>query len=302
MTTKRRTVLAIAFVLVVPGCSLRKIAVNSLGNALAKGGSNFASDDDPDLVGDAVPFGLKTMEGLLLESPKHKGLLLATASGFTQYAYGWVQLEADLVEGHDLARATAMRARARRLYRRALDYGLRGLEVDFPGLRDRLGQDPEAALARTRKEHVPLLYWTAAAWGSAIALGINDSDLSADQKVAEALARRALALDEAYDGGAIHDFFISYEAGRASVGGSIDRARGHLERAIAISKGGRAFPYVSFAESASVARQDKQEFKDMLEKALAVDVTRPSDYRLANVLAQKRARFLLARTDELFVE
>jgi predicted anti-sigma-YlaC factor YlaD len=302
MTRLRLTWFAFVLAAVLPGCSLRSIAVNSLGNALARGGSNFASDDDPDLVGQAVPFGLKTMEGLLLEAPRHRGLLLATASGFTQYAYGWVQLEADLGEAQDLAKATAMRDRARRLYLRALDYGLRGLEVDFPGLRERLRRDPEAALARMKKEHVPLLYWTAAAWGAAIALKVNDSELSADQKLAEALARRALALDETWDAGTIHDFFIAYEAGRASVGGSIERAREHFERALRIANGRRAFPYVTFAESASVGRQNRQEFKALLEQALSLDASRPSDYRLANVLAQKRARWLLSRADELFVE
>ncbi len=302
MTRLRLTWFAFVLAAVLPGCSLRSIAVNSLGNALARGGSNFASDDDPDLVGQAIPFGLKTMEGLLLEAPRHRGLLLATASGFTQYAYGWVQLEADLGEAQDLAKATAMRDRARRLYLRALDYGLRGLEVDFPGLRERLRRDPEAALARMKKEHVPLLYWTAAAWGAAIALKVNDSELSADQKLAEALARRALALDETWDAGAIHDFFIAYEAGRASVGGSIERAREHFERATRIANGRRAFPYVTFAESACVGQQNRQEFKALLEQALALDASRPSDYRLANVLAQKRARWLLSRTDDLFVE
>jgi len=292
----------LVLVLALPACSLRKIAVNSLGNALANGGPNLASDEDPELVGDAVPFGLKTMEGLLLESPRHRGLLFATASGFTQYAYGWVQLEADFVEAQDLAKATVMRNRAQRLYLRALDYGFRGLEVDYPGLRERLRQDPEAALARMKKESAPLLYWTAAAWGAAMALKINDSELSADQRLAEALARRALALDETYGAGAIHDFFIAYEAGRSSVGGSIEKARRHLDRALQIAGRRRAFPYVSFAESASVSQQNKQEFKALLEQALAVDVSRPSDYRLANVLAQRRARWLLSRTDELFVE
>lgn len=302
MSTLRPTLSAIVLAVALPGCSIRSMAINALGNALAEGGSSFASDDDPDLVGDAIPFGLKTMESLLGEAPRHEGLLLAAASGFTQYAYGWVELEADFVEARDLAEATALRERAGRLYLRALDYGFRGLEVDLPGFRERLRRDPEAALARAKKEHVPLLYWTAASWGAAIALRVNDSELSADQKLVEALARRALALDETWDAGAIHDFFIAYEAGRASVGGSIEKAREHFDRALEIADGRRAFPYVSFAESASVSRQDKREFEALLGKALAVDVTRPSDHRLANVLAQKRARWLLSRTDELFIE
>src|SRR5687767_6241234 len=104
--------------LALPACSVKKLAVNSLGNALAEGGKTWASDDDPELVRDAVPFGLKTVEGLLEESPRHKGLLLAAASGFTQYGFAFIQQEADFVEASDLPRATALRDRARKHYRR----------------------------------------------------------------------------------------------------------------------------------------------------------------------------------------
>jgi predicted anti-sigma-YlaC factor YlaD len=301
ISTRLALVLTVSAV-ALPGCSLRSIAVNSLGNALAKGGSNFASDEDPELVREAIPFGLKTMEGLLEESPRHKGLLYATASGFTQYAYGFVQQDADFAEAKDLARATFLRTRARKLYLRALGYGLRGLEVDLPGFRDRLRADPAAALAASRKRHVPLLYWTANAWGAAISLAINDSELAADQRLAEALMKRALELDEGYELGSGHDFFIAYEAGRASVGGSLERARQHLERSLQLSQGRRAWPYVSFAESASVARQDRKEFEALLQKALAVDVDKAPDQRLANLLAQRRARWLMSRIDELFIE
>ena len=81
--------------LLASGCSVKRIAVNQIGNALASGGSTFEGDDDPDLVGDALPFALKTMESLLAESPKHQGLLLATASGFTEYAYAFVASRAE---------------------------------------------------------------------------------------------------------------------------------------------------------------------------------------------------------------
>ena len=297
-----RIALAATLVLSLGGCSIRKTAVNKIGDALANPGSNFAADDDPELVGQAIPFGLKTMEGLLEESPKHAGLLLATTSGFVQYAYGWVQLEADIVEAKDLARATELRGRAQKLYLRAREYGLRGLELDSPGLRAALQQDAKAALAGTKRKHVPLLYWTAVAWAGAIALKVNDSELSADQGVVEALARRALELDEGWDLGSIHEFFISWEAARSSIGGSLERAREHFDRALALSQGRRAFPYLSFAESVSVVRQDRAEFRAMLDKALAVDVSHKDAQRLANLLAQKRARFQLGRVDDLFVE
>ena len=292
----------VAASLLVSGCSIRSMAVNKIGDALAETGSNFASDEDPELVGQAIPFGLKTMEGLLEESPRHEGLLLAATSGFVQYAYGWVQLEADVVEAKDLARATELRERARKLYLRARDYGLRGLESDFPGLRDALARDPKAALARTKKEHVPLLYWTAMGWAGAMSLKVNDSDVSADQPIVEAMARRALELDSCWGLGSIHEFFISWESGRSSIGGSVDRARDHFERDLACSQGRRAFPYVTYAESVSVAKQDKAQFQELMEKALAIDVSRPDDQRLANLLAHKRARWQLGRLEELFIE
>jgi len=288
--------------LALPACSLRKVAVNALGNALAEGGSSYASDDDPELVREAVPFGLKTIEALLEESPRHKGLLFAAASGFTQYGFAFIQQEADFVEAEDLPRATALRDRARKHYRRALDYGLRGLEVAHPGFRAALRKDPAAALAPTRKKDVPLLYWTANAWGAAIALSKDDSELTADQSLAEALMRRALALDEGYERGSVHDFFISYEGGRRSVGGSVDEARQHLDRALALSGGHRAWPLVNFAETVSVGTQDRKEFETLLRRALAVDPDAVPQVRVANLVAQRRARWLLGRADELFIE
>lgn len=297
-----RIALAAALVACLGGCSIRRTAVNKLGDALANTGSNFAADEDPELVGQAIPFGLKTMEGLLEESPRHEGLLLAAASGFVQYAYGWVQTEADFVEAKDLARATELRQRAQKLYLRAREYGLRGLELHAPGLRDALQRDPKGALSGMKRQHVPLLYWTAMAWAGALALKVNDSELSADQPVVEALARRALELDEGWGLGSIHEFFVSWEAARSSIGGSLERARGHFDKALAFSEGRRAFPYLTYAESVSVVRQDRAQFRELLEKALAVDVSRKDDQRLANLLAQKRARFQLGRVDELFVE
>jgi predicted anti-sigma-YlaC factor YlaD len=278
------------------------MAVNSMGDALAEGGGTFARDDDPELVRDAAPFSLKTVEALLDEAPRHRGLLLAAASGYARYAFAFVQQEADFVEAQDLARATFLRERAAKLYLRARGYGLRGIELDFPGFTEALRRDARSALAPLRARHVPYLYWTARGWGGAMALRKSDSSLTADQDLAEALMKRALELDEGFELGAIHDFFITYEAERASVGGSLARAREHYARALDLAKGQRVWPYLNLAESAAVAAQDRAEFERLLKEALAVDPDRAPDQRLSNIVAQRRARWLLSRADELFVE
>jgi len=283
-------------------CSLNRLAVNKLGDALAEGSSTYAIDDDPELVGQALPFALKTIEGLLQSSPEHRGLLLAAASGFTQYSYAYVHCEADYVESADLARAAALRARAVRLYVRARNYGLRGLEVASPGFGVALRRDPAAAAAKLRKDDVAVAYWTALPWAAAAAVAKN-GDLVADLPLVEAIMRRALELDEGFGDGAIHDFFISYEGGRpAAAGGSTERAQAHLERALQLAVGKRVAPLVSFAETVCVAQQDRARFIELLGRALELDADRFPEQRLANLVAQKRARWLLSRVDELFVE
>jgi predicted anti-sigma-YlaC factor YlaD len=289
--------------LALPGCSLKRLAVNRLGDALAAGSSVYATDDDPELIGAALPFGLKTIESLLQQSPHHKGLLLAATSGFTQYTYAFVQTRADFIEDRDLAQATALREQASRLYRRALGYGMRGLEEIQPGLQGSLRSDPNEALARFRKKDVPQLYWTAMAWGAAIALNKTDLELGADLPQVELLMRRALELDEGYGQGAICDFFIVYAGGRpAAAGGSVERARASLAQALKLSGGQRAAPLVSFAETVDVGLQDRTEFEKLLKQALAININALPEQRLANIIAQRRARWLLGRMDRLFLE
>jgi predicted anti-sigma-YlaC factor YlaD len=304
MSNNKHAMLAIcALTLFAPACSIKHIAVNKLGNALASGGSTFTSDEDPDLVRDALPFSLKLIESLLAESPRHRGLLLAAASGFTPYAYAFVQEEADEIEEHDLARAQALRIRARRLYFRARDYGIRGLEVGHPGFGRELQHDPRAAVRAATREDVPLLYWTAASWGAAISLSKDNPDVVADQVIVEALIDRALALDEKYDSGAIHAFLITYEASRNGAEGDFAvRSRKHFDRAMQLSEGHQAGPLVSLAETVSVQKQNRPEFQALLKQALTVDVNAKPEFRLANLVMQRRAHWLLGRTDELFLE
>ncbi|MFM1769068.1 MAG: hypothetical protein RJA22_1597 [Verrucomicrobiota bacterium] len=285
-----------------PGCSVRKFAVNRLGDALAGGGSTFGSDDDPELIRAAVPFSLKLIESLLAESPRHEGLLLAACSGFTQYGYAFVKQDADERQDTDLAASEAARFRARNLFLRARGYGLRALEERHRGFAAELRREPKAAVARAGRKDVPQLYWLAAAWGAAISVSKDDPTLIADQLIIEALLDRALALDEAWDRGAIHGLLISYEMVRRSASGDpVPRARRHFERALELGQGRLAAPLVTYAEAVAVETQNRAEFESLLQRALAVDVHALPEARLMNTLAQRRARWLLGRLDELFL-
>ena len=196
-----------------------------------------------------------------------------------------------------------MRTRARKLYLRARDYGLRGLDVAHQGMSRRLRGEPKAAVEQARKEDVPLLYWTAAAWGAAITLSKDNPELIADQPIVEALIDRALALDESFEAGAIHSFLINYESARHGAGGDwIARTEAHFNRAVALSRGQSAAPYVALAEAVCIQQQDRARFQSLLNKALGIDVDARPQWRLSNLIMQMRARWLLSRADELFVD
>ena len=303
MKPMKHLLIALCIALGAGGCSVREYALRSIGDALASGGDVYAADDDIELIGAATPFGLKTIESLLAEVPDHKGLLLAAARGFTQYSYVYVHTPAEQAEERDVTYAYAQQARARRLYLRARDYGLRGLGFADDGAIVGLQTEPAKLLARTTKTDVPLLYWTSVAWAAAISLSKDSPAVISGLPAVDALIMRAAALDLDYDYGTLRTFLIGYEMSRPNApAGAEGRARAHFARAVELSGGRQVGPYVSLAESVAVEKKDRKEFESLLKKAIQLDPGAKPEWRLANLVMQRRAALLLGRADELFPE
>jgi len=127
--------------------------------------------------------------------------------------------------------------------------------------------------------------------------------LVAELPIAEAMMRRALELDEDFEDGAIHEFFITYEGSRSeAMGGSAKRALEHFDRVVSLTRGEKASPYVLLASSVAVRKQDYKMFRKLLHKALAIDPDAVPEWRLANILAQEKAQWLLDHSAELFLD
>ncbi|HVM81490.1 MAG TPA: TRAP transporter TatT component family protein [Stellaceae bacterium] len=296
--TRPAAILIVAVAIALSGCSIKRTAVNMVGDALSDGGGAYAQDDDPELIRDATPFGLKTYESLLATSPEHQGLLLAAAGGFVGYAYLLGQ-DLEMNESADAKHARAERRRISKLFLRGRDYAMRGLEVSHPGFGASFARDPKAALATTTKADAAFLYWAGAGWAGAVGSRKGDPKMIADLPNAAALVARILEVDETYDGGSAHEFFITYEGSRP--GGSAAVAREHYKRALELSKGERASVHLALAEAVSEREQNLQEFRSLLRLALAVDPDRVPDLRLVNTISIRRARWLEDRIPELFV-
>ena len=289
----------ILLALLVLGCSPKRYALDKVADALSSTGEGgaFARDDDPELVRDAVPFALKTMESLADQLDDHVGLRLGMARGFTQYAYAFVQQPAELGAPPDVAQKEMLRAR--KLYVRARNYGLDGLKL-ARGVSEEELRSPQT-MAKFTKEDVPMMYWTFAPWAAAIAANKRELDLVGDLPIIAAMLDRALQLDEAYDEGALHEFAITFDPARPE-GTTPEKQKAHFERAKQLGQGEKISPLVTYAQTVSANTQNKAEYEALLKEAAAFDVNQPKarKNRLTNVLAQRRANYLLEHEEDVF--
>ncbi len=285
-----------ALAVLAAGCSPATMGISRMADALSATASAYATDDDPEFVRLGAPSTLKMVEMLLEQQPAHPGLLRTACSGYTQYSYAFLHVESELAAPAGAEAAADLRQRASRMYERARGYCLRALGPKVPNTR----AIDDAALARTTREDVPILYWTAASLGGSIAVADNPLLRVGELAAVRALLRRALELDEGWESGAIHEALIAVEGVPALLGGSAERARVHFDRAVAASGGQSAFAYVALATSVAQPAKDRAGFERLLRQALAIDVRKRPAIRLANLIAQKRARFLLARAGTLF--
>jgi predicted anti-sigma-YlaC factor YlaD len=295
-----RAVGSMVMVVALAGCSLiSNKATKMVADTLSAGGTTMTSDNDPELVRDAVPFGLKTYESLLESLPKYVPLLRATCSGFTSYAYGYLATDADAIRHTDRPAARAIDERTLKMYLRAHGYCARALEERFKGVTETLLTNPDTALNKAKKDDVELLYWSAASWGLAMAL--SPDTLAIDFPAVRAMTERGLALDPGWWNGALHELMITLDS-QALLGGSEERARFHFDRAVELQKGLSPGPYISLAMGISVANQDRDEFERLMNMALAVDPEANPAERLTTLLLQRRARALLDQIDYLFLK
>ena len=273
--------------------------MSRMADALSSTASSFTRDNDPEFVRQAAPSTLKMVEMLLEQSPTHTGLLMTACSGFTQYAYAFLQSDADVADPGS-ATARELKARGAAMYDRARGYCVRALETRHPGVGRSLHGDPRAALASTTTADVPALYWTAVAWGGSLMLSDNALVRIAEISTVRSLFARALQLDEVWEAGAIHEAMIAVESLPVLLGGSPVRAKEHFDRAVALSDGQSAFAYVTMATGVAQPAKDRREFERLLRAAIAIDVSKRPSLRLANLIAQKHARYLLTQMDRLF--
>lgn len=219
----------------------------------------------------------------------------------TQLTYARADLKSELTKFEDYDKHLRYQDKARRGYLKAKRIGLKALEKRHPGFQAALEAEPSQAVSQLTKEELDLTFWTGAAWMAAISISIDNARLLAELPQATALLERVLALEPDYDQGSLQEIFMALNMSRPELlGGGLTRAQANYERALALSGGKRASVFVGYATSVAVKQQDRQAFEGALNKALEIDPNAQKEGRLANKLAQKKARYLLSHVEDLF--
>jgi hypothetical protein len=293
-----RSPLALFFCLggLLASCSTQQIAMRS----------------SPEFVGRLLPGIIEKSEAKLKKNPDDQKLILQTGSYYVMDANAFVQGPASMLPQERYAERDAEYRKAREMYLRGAEILEYGLEKRKPEIMAAARQaaaggygadEAESVLGQLTKEDVPYIYWLTAAVLSAFSL--NPMDISTGMKVwpVSELIKRAYLLDPDFDGGTLDDFFILYYASLPpSMGGDLALAKLHYDRALERVGGFSASPYVSWAQAVSIPAQDYGDFKHNLNEALKINAKRHPSNKLVNVLAQRKARYLLDNADVYFID
>jgi predicted anti-sigma-YlaC factor YlaD len=280
-------------VVLLEACSPRHLILHSLAGELASQGN--APEDDLVLAREASAFYLKLSESVLRETPDNLALAETVASGFTQYAYAYVQSDADRTETKDASAAHRLRQRAARLYHRAQRHALSALEIQTPGFTKALESTSPADWPHLRADQIGVAYWAAASWGAWIAMSKDQPDIVADLPLAIRLAELAWHAAPAYGNGSLASLMGTFEANRP--GGSAAQATLYFDQAITLGAGRNAGVLVAKAEAVALPAGDRPAFENLLKQALAASELQRD---LSNLVMRERALWLLESAEDLF--
>ena len=301
-------ILAAAFFMLFTSCSVNKMAAKMMSESLSGAQTVFTSDDDPELIGDALPLVLKLYEVLLDSDPENDGLCSTAGESFITYSNIYIHTPAGMLEYSEWEKQAKMYERAKKMYLRGSSYALRSIDIRHKGFAQALYENRvEERFEDLEEEDVKDLYWYGMGIMGALSIDVTDPHIAPMRKNAVTLLEKGFEINSSFNQGAFHDFFMQYYASLPEgMGGGLDIAEGHFKKAVELSEGKKASPYVSYAVNVCTKKDDEKqsgvkEFKNVLEKALSIDENEVPENRLENIIFKRKAQWLLDNIGDYFL-
>ena len=154
------------------------------------------------------------------------------------------------------------------------------------------------------KDNVFELYYLAASLGGAIKTSQGDpKELINFPKIGK-LLKRAINMDPKWNNGALQSAMMNYTASRMDLTKEVikDTVNFYFNKARDYSNSLDASIFVSYAELIHKPDQNKIDFIKTLEKSLSINTKKDSYFKISNIIAQKRAKWLLSNLENYFIE
>jgi len=285
----RNRLVILSAILFLTACSMDKFVIRQTGALLDYGSLALYEETDLELAEHAMASNIKLLEGMVKGDPENENLLLLTTQALNGYALGFVEDEEP--------------ERAKALYLRAKDYGLRVLLMDDAFAEADTGsvEAYTAAVNNMDEDYIDALFWTGFAWAGWINLSIDDPRAMIDLTKVQILMQRVLDIDETYFHGATHLFFGSIWGVKPKMlGGDPEKAKEHFEKNLEITKGTFLLTYVYYAMFYAAKVLDEDLFYSFVVKIEKTPADALPGYQLLNMIAKSKVKHLRAFGEEWF--
>ena len=254
----------------------------------------------PNFSENGLDFYISSIEKKIEKDSNNINLLTNSCRLITMKGFAFPVEKANENRFLDLDKSNQFYQQANTIFIKAIEYGDKALLLRHKNY-DKWISGEMIETPNFTIQDMELLYWTAGAYAGAILSSQASPKWVIKIPIIGLLFDEAFKIEPNWENGSLYTAMISYTMIRHDFNGNREeKARDYFEKAIETSKGRDLSPYVSFAENVSIATQNKNEFSNLLYKALNIDINADKDLRLTNYINQKKAQWLLDNIDEYF--
>ena len=218
----------------------------------------------------------------------------------TIFLYGFIMDEAIKAKNEDYSLSRSIYSAAHIDFIRSIEYINRSLVLDYSNF-NRWLNEKNSINIKFKKESAEKLYWAAAAYAGAIQSSNGSPEWVVQLPKIGKLLETGMLLDPEWNFGSFYTAMISYTLIRHDArDNKMDIAKSFFQKAVIASKGQDLSPYISYAQNIAITEQDKNEFTNMLYKALNIDIYANPEVTLSNYINRKKANWLLDNIEEYF--
>ena len=218
-----------------------------------------------------------------------------------EYGFGIIMEQASRLIDEDYSKAMAKYEQANKIFSEARDSGISIMSKKYPSFDKWLNKETSIDF---NADDMNDIYWLAASIGGCISSSRGDPFELINLPNVGRLLRTGIDINPEWANGSFYSAMMSFTTTRSDLNETMlrDSVDFYFDKAIFYSNGKDAGPYLTYAESIHKPFQERKDFVDKLNYVINMENKPSNEFELTNLLAKSRAKWLLARTDEYFLE